>query len=157
MTKTGNSMKQVSEQTGIPIQHLKIIKVLFPDGFKTNNGVDVPKVVEYYETNKDFVTEIATESLDTLKKVEKAIKIQTDELKLMEKRRQYITVKDEKDFISALTASIQGILLAKLVDELHSKIETTPSDKRATIGGEIYNEIVAAMKGLVSKHNGEWC
>jgi hypothetical protein len=149
-TETG-SMKQVAEHYGIPMQHLKIVKILFPDGFKTNSSADVKRVTEYYEANKDFVEEVASESLDELKKIEKAIKIQTDELKLLEKKQQYITIKDEKEFLSALVASIQGILLAKLVDELHSKIETTPSDKRATIGSEMYNEIVAAMKELVEK------
>jgi hypothetical protein len=150
----GNSMKQVSEQTGIPIQHLKIVKVLFPEGFKANNGLDVKKVTEYYESNKDFITEFESESLDSLKKIEKAIKIQTDELKLAEKKRLYIKIADEKEWLTLLVSTIQSILLAKVVNDLQSRIETTPSEKRADIGRDIYNETVTRIKELVKKKNG---
>lgn len=150
----GNSMKQLAAQSGIPIQHLKIVKVLCPEGFKANNGLDVKTVVDYYNANKDLVLQIETESLDNLKKIEKALKIQTDRLAYEKEKKLYITIAEEKEFLLTLVSTIQSILLAKLVNELQSKIETTPSDQRATIGPGIYNDVVKDMKGLVNKHHG---
>jgi hypothetical protein len=151
--KDGHSMKQVAEQLGIPYRHLRIVKVLFPDGFHKNNQVRVDKVKEYYEDNKDFIEEMESESLENLKKIEKANDILIQQFEIAEWKKQVIKVKEEKEFILKLGTVVSSVLLSKLVNELPEKLDATDKSKRKDLCKEIYNDVIKTFKEELKKRN----
>lgn len=146
-------MKQLAQDSGIPIKHLKIVSVLCPEVVGLNNKVNVKKAKEYYESNKDFITEIEADSLDNLKKIKLANEIVIQNLDIANKKRQNITTKEETEYLQFLGLTISSILKAKLVNELPIKIDNTEREKRKAVCIEFYNSIVSELYKQLTSRN----
>ena len=145
------NLKQASEQLGIPLSHLKVIKQLYPEGFQRNNNVLADKVAQYYSENRATIISHLDQSIDSLKKEFQAGRNILQKIEIQEKQHELISIKELELFLRTLGLGLSGLLKAKLVNELPQRIDRVESSQRESMCKDIYNEISAKLQEDVDK------
>lgn len=139
------SLKQASEAMNIPLDHLRVMKTLYPEGF-TVNTVRKDLVKTYYDKNKDLVISKLEQGLDKLKREKLANDILLQQLEIKKQQGKMVELEELGNFLTKLGQSVSNLLLGKLVNELPERINKVESNQRAGVCKELYNEIVAKLQ-----------
>jgi hypothetical protein len=145
------SLKQVEEQTGIPISQLKLIKTLYPDGF-TKTEIFVDKVKAYYVEHKEELEEIDSKSKEELVKQKLANEIILQEIDIAEARKQVIPIKEMEQFMGDFGIQLGAVLKSKLTKELPPQVIGLKEEDVIKICRDTYNSLVE----LFNKNLEEW-
>jgi len=146
------SLKQVTVQTGIPINQLKIIKGLYPEAF-TVNQIYVDKVVKFYEDNKEQIVAQDEKSIEALKKEKLTGDIILQKIEIEEAKKQVIAIKDVEEFMRDFGVQLSAALKSKVVKELPPKITGLKEEDVTTICKDFYNELVKLFQSNVKIWN----
>ena len=146
------SMKQVVEQTGIPISHLKIIKKRYPDGFTVNN-IYIDKVRQFYSEHKQEIIEEEEQSYEALRKEKLANEILLQELKIEQEKKQAIPLKDMEQFMGDFGIQLSSVLKSKLTKELPPQIIGVKEEEVNKLCKEMYNSLIELLTSNMDKWN----
>jgi len=146
------SLKQASQHLNIPVDHLKAVKILFPDGFKVNTVI-ADKVKEFYDANKDKVIELASkgDNFDELKRIKLQNDITLQKLEIAELQGQMVSLEELEQFLGKLGSSVGNLLMSKLVNELPDRINRVDGTQRIVMCKTLYNEIVDKLQNDIDK------
>jgi len=142
------NMKVASKGTGIPREHIKAIKDVYPDAFDKNQ-IHEDLLVDYYNKHKQEIIATCNKSsvvVEELKKQRLQNQVKLQELQIAETEKKLISIEDLKEFLNKLGVGVSNLLVAKLVSELPDRINRTESSKRVGLCKELYNEIVKKLQ-----------
>ena len=145
------SMKQVAEQTGIPVEHIKIIKVLYPEGFGKNQ-MWPDKIAKYYEDHKAEIVDKQSKSYDELKKVKLSGEIVLQDIEIEEAKKKVVAIKDVEEFMQSFGIQLSAVLKSKIVKELPPRVVGLKEEAVDTICKTFYNELC----DLLNRNIIEW-
>jgi hypothetical protein len=148
------SLKQVEEQTGIPITQLKLVKTLYPKAF-TKTEIYVDRILEYYNQHKDEIIAADNKSIDTLKKEKLSNDIILQQIEIEEAKKQVIAVKEVELFMSNFGVQLGATLKAKMVKELPARINGLSEEEVIRVCKDFYNELVILFQSNISNWNKE--
>ncbi len=139
-------MKQVAEQTGIPIKQLKIIKVMYPEGFN-RELVKVELVKAYYEKHKELLAKKESESIDTLKKEKLANDIILQNFEIAKQNKQMVKTEDQRQWLKDFGVTLNMLHKSKILNEYPDKFDRVEKSQRPDLWKQLYNDLVSAIHG----------
>ncbi len=147
-----NSMKQASVALNIPLQHLKLIKKIYPDGFTSGNAVIVDKVLDFYNNNKDMILDKESESVESLTKQRLANIVILQQLDIQERQKQIVLIRDMEKFMGDFGLHLSTVFKNKLTKELPPMVIGEKEEKVNQICRDIYNSIMV----LIGIRSADW-
>lgn len=145
------SLKQMSEQTGIPVGHLRIVKNQYPDGF-TKTEIHAEKVLKYYEDNKEKIVALQDKSKEELQKEKLSNDIVLQKIEIAEAKKESVSVKEVESFMTNFGIQLGALLKNRLIKELPPRITGLKEEAVTALCKEYYNEIVKVL----SKNIDDW-
>ena len=152
-TKQYSNMSQAANALNIPLDVMKIIKTLCPDGFTKSNQVRGDIVEDFYKKNKSLIEEKSSYSTDKLEHQKLANVVILQELEIEEARKQVVPIKDVEEFMRNFGIQLGAVLKAKITRELPPRITGQSQEKVIEYCKEYYNEIVDLLKKNITNWN----
>jgi hypothetical protein len=147
-----NSMQQAAIALNIPIQHLKLIKKIYPDGFTSGNSVIQDKVLAFYNANKGMIEEKESESLESLNKQKLSNTVILQELEIQEKKKQIVLINDMEKFMGGFGLHLSTVMKHKITKELPPMVIGESEETVNQICADVYNSLME----LVGAKATEW-
>jgi hypothetical protein len=131
---------------------MKVIKVIYPDGFTGNNQVFIDRVQKFYAEHKDEVIAHCSKSKEELVKEKLSNDIVLQKIEIEEAKKQTVNVKEVETFMTNFGVQLGALLKNRLIKELPPRIVGLKEEAVAALCKEYYNEIVKVL----SKNIIEW-
>ena len=146
------SLKQMATQTGIPITHLRIVKIQYPEGF-TKTEIHAQKVLDYYEANKEKILAQQDKSKEEPQKEKLSNDIVLQKIEIAEAKKESVSVKEVEQFMVDLGVQLGALLKNRLIKELPPRITGLKEEDVTALCKEYYNEICKVLSKSIDNWN----
>lgn len=144
-------MKQAALALNIPIEHLRVIKELYPDGFFANNAVKIKEVTDFYTKNKILIESTLSESMEALQKKRVANIVILQDLEIAERQKKTLNIDKVTEFMGEFGIAFGALLKSKLVNELPPRLEGLSMEERNKYCKDYYNELTSLYQNQLEE------
>jgi hypothetical protein len=152
-TKTRlNNLTQAALELGIPYDHLRIVKKLYPEGFVSNGNIIRENVLTYYQSHQAEVEAMALDGLQALKEKKLKNDILLQEFEIEEAKKSVVPIEEVKEFLSTFGLLLGSTLKSGLTKELPPHVVGLKEEDVVKLCKEFYNTLIQ----LISKNLKDW-